>query len=694
MNKPLRNLIFVSAATLFSSALWAAPANPRPHTILQPDGTELTICLHGDEFGSYTTTDDGLLIVQNENGEYEYAYFAEQEQAICTLGVKANPASRRTVAEQQLAEKCRPLPKEKMLQKLVKQQNIRPKAVGTRFFPPKILVIMVNYSDVTFSAENTKAAVDSMFNSDAYHYDGAVGSVQQFFSDQSNGAYKPQFTVVGPYTLPNKQAYYGADSGSKKDARVGDLVMDACKLAANDVDFSDYDSNNDKFVDGVYVLYAGRGQADNGGDDTVWPKNWDMVSTLYYGYAENASQYVSGTTVTCPTYNGVRVNEYVVSQELRRGNVRAGIGTACHEFSHVLGLPDIYSTGTSSVEKQTPKNWDVMDIGMYNNNGITPPNHSVWERYWLGWVEPRLLNTAQKVVMQPNRFDCAKITNDGKMRTIYSTDTIYYLENRQNTGWDEYLPGHGLLVMRVKYNSTDWKNNQVNVSSLRYTIVRADGSTEGSSGANSFPGTKNVTTFVPFASYPLNDITEIDGNITFKFIYCDTAHQFGIEFYSENCVEPTVPDSIARGETLVLQIEPNKGYEIKSADEFAISMKTCGVERMLVANNNYTYEDNTLTIPNVVGDLIVMVSATPKTVTPTGLAAAQQGLQVRAVSAAAGLQLVGLPDAAQIRIFDAVGRLLINEKATANEQTYALRSGLYLIQVSAQGQTTILKAIR
>lgn len=694
MNKPLRNLIFAFAATLFSSALWAAPADPRPHTILQPDGTELTICLHGDEFANYTTTDDGFLIAANEQGVYEYATIASDNKGIRTLGVKANPASRRTVAEQQLVEKCRPLAKEKMLQKLAKQQNISAKAVGTRFLPPKILVIMVNYSDVAFSAENTKAAVDSMFNSDAYHYDGAVGSVRQFFSDQSNTAYQPRFTVVGPYTLPNNQAYYGADSGSKQDARVGDLVMDACKLASNDVDFSDYDSNNDKFVDGVYVLYAGRGQADGGGANTVWPKNWNMVSTLYNGYAENASQYVSGTTVTCPTYNGVRVNEYVVSQELRSGNVRAGIGTACHEFSHVLGLPDIYSTGTSSVSEQTPKYWDVMDIGMYNNNGITPPNHSVWERYWLGWVEPRLLNTAQKVVMQHSRFDCAKITKDGGTRTIYSTDTIYYLENRQNTGWDEYLPGHGLLVMRVKYNSTDWTKNQVNVSNLRYTIVRTDGSTEGSSAANAFHGTSSVTSFTPFAAYPLANITETDGNVTFDFMGGGELQEFEIYVDAENCVEPATPTAVADGETVVLQIVPNDGYEIKSADEIAVSTTTCGVEVGLVAEKDYTYSGTTLTIPNVAGDLIIMVSATQKTVTPTGIATTQQGVQVCAISAAAGLQLVGLPDAAQIRIFDAVGRLLIDEKATANEQTYALRSGLYLIQVSAQGQTTFLKAIR
>ncbi len=689
MNKMLKKSIFVFAATLFSSALLAAPADPTPRTVLQPDGTQLQICLHGDEFGSYTTTDDGLLVVQNENGEYEYAYFAEQEQAIRTLGVKAHGAKFRSSSEKQFEKKCRAFDAEKLLGDLRNRQNIRPKQVGKRTFPKKNLVIMVNYSDVAFSAENTQAAIDSMFNGEEYHYAGSEGSVRKYFIDQSNGQYQPEFDVVGPYTLPNNQAYYGSNSSTIKDTRIGDLIIDACKLA-NDggADFSQYDSDGDGQVDCVYVLYAGLGEASGGASTTVWPKNWNLVTAIYYyGCAENYKQYInSDNTVNCPYYDGKIINEFVVSPELRSGNKRSGIGTACHEFSHALGLPDIYSTGTSSYSDQTPKYWDVMDIGMYNNNGVTPPNYSAYERYWLGWVEPRLLNTAGDVVLQPNIFDCAKITNDGKTRTAYSSDTIYYLENRQNTGWDAYLPGHGLVAMRVRYNSTGWGNNQVNVSSIRYTIVRADGSKIGYSDANSFPGTKNVTTFVPFAAFPLNDIAETDGNITFKFMYCDTAQQCGIEFYSENCIEPTIPDFITRGETLVLQIEPNEGYEIISADEFDIRMKTCGVERTLVANSDYTYEDNTLTIPNVGGDLVIMISAKQKTAT---LFNAAEESSLAAVRCEAGVQIIGLPTDAEVRIFDAVGRLILTDTPAASEKTYNLSSGIYMVRVANQ----ILKVI-
>ncbi len=688
MKISLKKSIFVFAVALFSSALLAAPADPMPRTVLQPDGTELQICLHGDEFGSYTTTDDGLLVVQNENGEYEYAYFVEQEQAIRTLGVKAHNAKFRSSNEKQFEKKCRVKDGEKLLENLRNRQNIRPKQVNKRCFPAKNLVIMVNYSDVSFSAENTQAAIDSMFNGEEYHYAGSEGSVRKYFIDQSNGQYKPEFDVVGPYTLPNNQAYYGSNSSTISDTRIGDLIIDACRLAEEGgADFSKYDSNNDGQVDCVYVLYAGLGEANGGTSTTIWPKNWDLVTAIYYyGCAENYTQYINGNTVNCPYYDGKIINEFVVSPELRAGNLRAGVGTPCHEFSHALGLPDIYSTGTSSYSDQTPKYWDVMDVGMYNNSGITPPNYSAYERYWLGWVEPRLLNSAEDVVLQPGISDCAKITNDGKTRTAYSSDTIYYLENRQKTGWDAYLPGHGLVVMRLRYNTTSWTNNQVNVSSIRYTIVRADGSKTGYSAANSFPGTKNVTTFVPFADFPLNDIAESDGNITFKFMYCDTAQKFGIEFYSENCVEPTVPDSIARGETLVLQIVPNEGYEIKSADEFAISMKTCGVEWTLVANVGYTYEGNTLTIPNVAGDLVIMIQAKQKTAT---LYNATEKSSLAAVRCEAGVQIIGLPTDAEVRIYDAVGRLILTDTPAASEKIYNIPSGIYMVRVANQ----ILKVI-
>ena len=688
MKISLKKSIFAFAATLLSSALLAAPADPTPRTVLQPDGTELQICLHGDEFGSYTTTDDGLLVVQNENGEYEYAYFAEQEQAIRTLGVKARSAKFRSSNEKQFEKKCRVQDGEKLLENLRNRQNIRPKQVNKRCFPTKNLVIMVNYSDVAFSAENTQAAIDSMFNGEEYHYAGSEGSVRKYFIDQSNGQYKPEFDVVGPYTLPNNQAYYGSNSSTISDTRIGDLIIDACRLAEEGgADFSKYDSNNDGQVDCVYVLYAGLGEANGGASTTVWPKNWDLVTAIYYyGCAENYTQYINGNTVNCPYYDGKIINEFVASPELRKGNLRAGVGTSCHEFSHALGLPDIYSTGTSNYSDQTPKYWDVMDVGMYNNSGITPPNYSAYERYWLGWVEPRLLNSAEDVVLQPDFSDCAKITNDGKTRTAYSSDTIYYLENRQKTGWDAYLPGHGLVVMRLRYNTTSWTNNQVNVSSIRYTIVRADGSKTGYSAANSFPGTKKVTTFVPFADFPLNDIAESDGNITFKFMYCDTAQKFGVEFYSDNCVEPTVPDSIARGETLVLPVVPNEGYEIKSANEFAISMKTCGVERTLVANVGYTYEGNTLTIPNVGGDLVIMIQASQKTAT---LYNAAETSSLAAVRCEAGVQIIGLPTDAEVRIYDTVGRLILTDMPAASEKIYNLPSGIYMVRVANQ----ILKVI-
>jgi immune inhibitor A len=688
MKISLKKSIFAFAAMFLSSALLAAPADPMPRTISQPDGTELHICLHGDEFGSYITTDDGLLIVQNENGEYEYAYFAEQEQAIRTLGVKARNAKFRSSDEKQFEKKCRVQDGEKLLEKLRNRQSIRPKQVNKRCFPAKNLVIMVNYSDVAFSAENTQAAIDSMFNGEEYHYAGSEGSVRKYFIDQSNGQYKPEFDVVGPYTLPNNQAYYGSNSLTISDTRIGDLIIDACRLAEEGgADFSKYDSNNDGQVDCVYVLYAGLGEANGGTSTTVWPKNWDLVTAIYYyGCAENYTQYINGNTVNCPYYDGKIINEFVASPELRKGNLRVGVGTSCHEFSHALGLPDIYSTGTSSYSDQTPKYWDVMDVGMYNNSGITPPNYSAYERYWLGWVEPRLLNSAEDVVLQPDFSDCAKITKDGKTRTAYSSDTIYYLENRQKTGWDAYLPGHGLVVMRLRYNTTSWTNNQVNVSSIRYTIVRADGSKTGYSAANSFPGTKNVTTFVPFADFPLNDIAESDGNITFKFMYCDTAQKFGVEFYSDNCVEPTVPDSIARGETLVLPVVPNEGYEIKSANEFVISMKTCGVERTLVANVGYTYEGNTLIIPNVEGDLVIMIMASQKTAT---LYNAAEKSSLAAVRCEAGVQIIGLPTDAEVRIYDTVGRLILTDMPAASEKIYNLPSGIYMVRVANQ----ILKVI-
>lgn len=673
--------------------LYAVPATPDVLTVTQPDGTTMEIRLYGDEFYHYATTTDGCLVTENGEGVYEYAHFDSTSGQIRPLGVKAHSAAFRTAGEWAYVDKNQARQVAQAWPHLAhrRQNSVPANAPGTRTLVNKVLVILAEFQDVSFSAENTPAEFDRMMNADDYDYAGSQGSVKRYFADQSAGKYTPRFDVVGPVKLPQTAAYYGADNGSKQDARIADMIMDACEQAHTtcNVDFSNYDENGDRFVDCVYVLYAGRGQADGGGANTVWPKNWNLVNAIYYGYVEDRAKYMqTSTTVLCPTYENVRVNVFVCSNELRRSSQRAGIGTFCHEFSHVLGLPDYYST--VSQNDSTPCYWSLMDIGMYNNSGITPPNYSAHDKYYFGWAQPTMLNKQENVVLQPDKNDYRMMTRTGAMKSATSSDTVFYFENRQKQGWDAYLPGHGLLVTRVAYNDTIWTQNQVNVSSLRYAVVPADGKMNKGDAGDAFPGAANVTEFAPFATCRLTDIAEHDGKIMFRFTNgkggCDGYRCLSLDL--ENCTAFDEVKCVPRGGGYTVKIVPDAGYELlQDDDHFVIVMD----DDFLEAGDDFTYADGVLSIPNVSDFFEVWAVATKRTET----ALPHHALTALCVvSEPHGLRLAGLPAGACVRIYDALGCRRVADRPQTDEKLYALPDGVYLVRIEADGAVTTLKAVK
>ena len=397
---------------------------------------------------------------------------------------------------------------------------------------PNVLLILVEFADQKFAENNTYQAFDSLANGDHYTYNGASGSCKQYFTDQSNGKYIPNFDVVGPVKLPQTLAYYGTDTQSDNgdDRYVFDFVLDAC-LGADQmgVDFTRYDNNNDGFVDFVYILYAGFGQADGGPDTTIWPHAWDLKATLFFGNHNQETYYAkSGTDYYLPQIDGKTLNNYACSNELKYSTkARSGIGTICHEFSHVLGLPDYYLTTEYPAvqQRETPGAWSLMGYGNYLNGGNTPPNYSVYDKYYLGWLEPEALAKTQTLEIPADGATTYMLARNEKhvVEGAYRTDTVYYIENRQREGWDAYLPGHGMLIWRVIYDDSDWYNNCPNDFVARYLLVSAEKrSSPYTTGAEKqevpFPGKNNVTTYAPFTHNKIENIQEQDGVITCDFV--------------------------------------------------------------------------------------------------------------------------------------------------------------------------------
>lgn len=412
-------------------------------------------------------------------------------------------------------------------------------SVGDKNIAPRGLLILVEFQDVAFLPENNREAFDSLANAVNYTYDGAIGSTREYFRAQSDGQYVPTFDVVGPVVLPYKMAYYGANDDSGLDINTGDFLMQAVQAAdLLGVDFTRYDNDRNGYIDFVYIIYAGYGEADTRIANTIWPHNWDLMSNLYYGCTQqNEYYYRSENDYKLPQYDGLFLNDYACSACLRKDGMRSGIGTFSHEFGHVLGLPDYYPDNTKagyiSVLPYTPGSWSIMGYGCYINGGRTPCNYSAFDKYYLGWLTPSIPQHGDTITLSADNTTAYMITKDGLIPPMgaETPDTVYYLENRQYDGWDTYLPGHGLLVWRVIYSDAAWRDNLPNNDTLiGYTLLTADHSTPyntstmgGQHEGVPFPGRNDTmeaisTQLTLFDKYQLQDIQEQDGVISFRFV--------------------------------------------------------------------------------------------------------------------------------------------------------------------------------
>ena len=325
----------------------------------------------------------------------------------------------------------------------------------------KGLVLLVEFSDVKLKSD-AATQWENRFNQQGFSLNNHVGSVRDYFYEQSYGLLTIDFDVVGPLTLSKTRTYYGSAPNSDLDDRAPEMVIEALKLANSQVNYADYDWDGDRWVDQVYVIYAGETKAQTQG--YIWPHEWSLASAKYYGCGSGYQ-----------TMDGVGIDTYAVSNELAGTNLLQGIGTACHEFSHCLGYPDFYDTkytgGTAG------QYWDVLDGGCYNGPrgiGEIPCPYTAYERWIAGWIDLIPLTSACKVTDMP------AINEEGVAYVINNTgnsNEYYILENRQKVGFGAGNGGHGLMVWHIDYSKTAWQSNSVNADKnhQRMTFLPADG---------------------------------------------------------------------------------------------------------------------------------------------------------------------------------------------------------------------------
>lgn len=535
MKKQIYLLLFLSAIVFNASGILTEGKILR---VSQSDGSSVSISLVGDEWWHYYITTDSIPVFE-KNGDFHYAYVINGELTISDIiahdpDYRISAESKFERSKEAVISFLRDKHSEKINIENSRRLRKTPLSRGGGYFNSytgykKGLVILVNFANLDMISDNPKAVFNRIFNEKGYSDNGCVGSVHDYFFDQSYGLFNLTFDITGPVTLKNNYGYYGANhiiSGYDKHAY--EMVIEACQAVDSSINFKDYDWDGDGSVDQVYIIYAGYGEHAGAPANTIWPHESEL------------GEYAI-------TLDGVTINTYACSCELAgmHGTRLSGIGTPCHEFSHCLGLPDLYDTDYSGAFGMSV--WDLMDSGSHGGpsaNGEVPYGYSAYERWVSGWLDPVRIDEDSKINSLKNLEESPQayiIYNEG------NDNEFFLLENHQPSKWFQYAGSfkgaHGLMVTHIDYDPLAWKYNIVNPKPdhQRMTIVPADksyGYSDIEIAGDLFPGSENTTWFTSEAydkaggrlfnkningSYHLacaiTNISEHNGEISFDVCY-------------------------------------------------------------------------------------------------------------------------------------------------------------------------------
>ena len=461
----MKRILISAVLSLCAAMTFAIPAKKSWKVVSQSDGTTIRVSQAGDEHLHYYITEDNVPLYKAADNRY--CYLTIENGKLYNSGVLAHESAARSAKELQVMNTIHDLAP------IARQMAAKKRSAAKRCVRPdrlpskddisvfkgskKALVILAAFSDKSFSKGDDAIVkfYDEVLNQEGYSQNGAAGSVHDYFNDMSRGEFDLTFDIVGPVKVSKSATYYGGPSPIMGGAdHIGEFITEAIKKADEkcDIDWKKYDWDDDGEVEQVFVLYAGYGQATGGPTGTIWPNAWTLDEALQNNDGNGGF-----------SIDGVFINQYACSNELYldSGTVPMGLGVFCHEFSHCMGLPDMYDTNYGSTP--TMGDWDLLAGGSYNGPqgiGWCPAGWTSYERAYAGWLELTELK-AGDIIKGMTSLEEA----DGKAYVIYNDnhkDEYYLLENHKGMGWDKYTPENGLLIIHVDYDKDLFDNNIVN----------------------------------------------------------------------------------------------------------------------------------------------------------------------------------------------------------------------------------------
>ncbi|MBO7581005.1 MAG: M6 family metalloprotease domain-containing protein [Bacteroidaceae bacterium] len=348
------------------------------------------------------------------------------------------------------------------------------------------LVVMAAFNDRQFAGDEdaTLEQWNKIFNGKELYEEPFKGSVHDYFLDQSYGEFNVIFDLVYVQVIGDVEKYASTHTDDENSQYLVEDIMDILNRDSQ-IDWGKYDWNGDGYVNQVLIIYAGQGMNDyNPGEysQLIWPHQWWMSEHL-----KDRQQGVYCDPIPV-SYDG---NDYLVDcycalAELSKEDTYSTFGTICHEYTHCFGFPDFYYQGLKLLD-----HWDLMDSGNYNGGGFQPAAYSAHERWLMGWLTPIELKETTSIVDMPALEDEDRaylIRNEG-----YENE-YYIVENRQPLGWDESLPGKGILIFHIDFDPSVWTSTKETTNTFlikRYTIFYGNNNLEQGTNGWAYPFQEN-----------------------------------------------------------------------------------------------------------------------------------------------------------------------------------------------------------
>lgn len=689
--------IIAALALSLPGLLAARPADPRPRVVTNPDGSEVTVRVHGNEFFHFMTDVSCSRILERDAKGFIADAVREGKKLDFS---KSNIEMLRMEAEANFPTPGAPSSRSSM-QKMATLDREGRSNYPTIGKGNRSLVVLVEFQDVDFTVENPKEYFTRQLNEPGFSDYGGQGSALDYYLDASNGLYAPQFDVVGPVKVSREAAYF-KDMGSPTMS----LLITESLTSLHDsgeVDFSNYDLDDDGVIDTVFFYYAGYGSADSE-TETIWPHQYDF-------------RYLSSFGKPTLKLDGKSMGPYACANELKGWNPNTGkqpwkdgsepwvdgIGAFVHEYGHVLGLPDLYDTNyTEGVFVETPGRWSVMCEGSYNFFGCVPPLLSAYEQWLCRWLEftDAVDATHYDLVALGNstsptavKIGIPKNENSDDLESEY-----FVIEARDASKWDACFPESGLVIWRINYSNNNWVNNTVNSKKSSNVVIHyANGENYPAfTGGNIYPG--NSSELIPDGKYPmwkspiitdiLYDADSMTGSFDFNVL---TEAPSGAPLLHDT---PYADESGARNFTLVWDpVDGADSYQVTIKrvstdkalgiyDEFNVgnvtSLKVVSVPVGYWNNQLKAYVRAVKSLP--CSDASNVVYFVPKDLEKGSENAAVEWIGEEQVVISGGIGCINAPEGAQV--FDMQGKRLL---------PYDLAPGVYIV---VYGSSTVKVLVR